>query len=455
MNWKIILILLVVCLGLGAYLYLEMGSDAPSTTERKQIEYLMSYPDRVESLTISFLDTFYVVNRRESEWVMAEPLAGELADSSMVNHLLEILARIPVIRSIPIDSVNLAQLYLDNPAIWFRVDFTGGDSSTVGFGLLNPTTENIYARREGEDRVLLIGKDVGPMLYINSLLLRSKQLISLSPYRVKHIRLKARQGWESVLDRDQLTGEWSVRQGRRKTRADKSRIQDLLSSLYQGQVHEYLPPDAANMVRTGLHRPVRQLVVVGEQEDSITVSVGNPQRGREYLRWAGTSICPDNLLLVDLRLVELLDGLRLERIRDLHVADFDRGGLNRIELVYSTGKIVLTAENDTLWRIVEPEQSPCKIWQVERLLIHADTMQASRVLPPGGKRGFNRPQLRMTLSAGSEVVARILVGDYKADSLYIRDDLRGIDFLDSSSELEKLTYTFEDLADIAVRHVVE
>ena len=456
MNWKIILVLLVVCLGLGAYVYLEMVPDPSRIPRRKQVEHLMSFDqDRVERLRIVFLDTLYEVKRRGSQWEMLRPLAGTFADSGVVNHLIKTMTRIPVFRSIPIDSVNLAQLYLEDPAISFTFYFVGGDSSKVGFGVFNPTTENIYVRKDRQDRVLLIGKEVGPMLYVGSALLRSKQLISLSPYRVKHIRLSARQGWESVLDRDSETGIWSVSRGKTSIRADKKRILDLLFTLYTNPVREFLKPDAADGVRTGLTRPVRRLLVVGEQDDSLTFSIGNPQRGREYLRWVRSSLYPENLLLVDFKLVEVLDELKLESIRDLHMTDFDRSGLSRIELVYATETIVLAAENDTLWWIVEPEKSPCRLWQLERLLTHCDTMQAYKILPPGSGRGFDRPQLRMTVSTDSEVVLSVLVGDYKGDSLYMRDELRGIDFLAPSTELKRLTYSRTDLADVAVQHVVK
>ena len=92
---------------------------------------------------------------------------------------------------------------------------------------------------------------------------------------------------------------------------------------------------------------------------------------------------------------------------------------------------------------------------MERLLTQCDTMQAHKIIPPGGGQGFDRPQLRMSISADSEVVVSLLIGDYKGDSLYMRDQLRGIDFLAPSHELERLTYSLEDLADVAVHHVVK
>ncbi|MBN2290434.1 MAG: DUF4340 domain-containing protein [Candidatus Glassbacteria bacterium] len=456
MNWKIILVLLVVCLGLGAYLYLEMGSEASRPAGKKQVEYLMSYDqDRVEGLRVFFLDTLFQVKRSGSEWEMVEPQAGTHADSAQVNHLLRTLTRIPVLRSISTDSVSLAQLYLDRPAVYFTVYLQGGDSSTVGFGLWNPTTDNLYARRDHEDRVLLTAKEMGPMLYVGSALIRSKQLISVAPHQVSRIRLLGRQGLESALDRDPETGEWAVRPAKVISRADKHRVLEALKMFYGDQVREFLGPRAGEGTATGLSRPVRRLVVAGGRGDSIVVSFGDPQRGREYLRWAASSIYPDNLLLVDTKLVDKLGVLLPDSIVDLHITDFDREGLDRIELVYDTDKIVLAAELDTLWRIVEPEEAHCRFWQVERLLTHADTMQAYRILPPGGGRGFERPQLEMTISAGSKAVARILIGNYKADSLYMRDELRGIDFLAPSSELERLSFTLKDLADVQLRHVVE
>jgi len=457
MNWKIISALLVVCLGLGIYVYLETNADSSDPVRKTEIERIISFePEQVERLKISFLDSIYQVRRRGKEWVMEQPFAGTLADSAMVNHLLGTLVKVPVIHSLPVDSVNLAQLYLDDPAVLFTLYFAGGDSSSVGFGVLNPTTDNIYARRDHQDRVLMTGKEIGPMLYVGSMLMRSKQLVSISPYRVKQIRLTARQGWESVLERDPATGEWSVRGAKISPRADKRLILDLMSTLYGAQVREFLEADAVNDARSGLNRPVRRLVVLGDQGDSVTVSIGRARRGSEYLLCARSSIYPENLLLVDSSLVGMLDVLRPERITDLRVNHIDRSGLDRVELVYSRETIVLEADNDTLWRLVQPKVSPCKLWQVERLLTHVDTMQALRILRPGRGRGFDRPQFEMTASRGADKVIRLLVGDYKGgDSLYLRNELSGMDYLVHSKEMEKLSYTFEDFADVPIKQTVE
>ena len=458
MNWKIILVLLIICLGLGGYLYLEMDFEESQGPQKAQVEYMLSFDqNRVQGFRISFLDSLYAMKKRGMQWEMIEPKswAGTLADSATINHLLRVLAQIPLVRSIPADSVNLSQLYLENPAALFTLYFTGGDSSSLGFGVLNPTTENLYARRNNEDQVLLTRNEIGPMLYVNSLLVRGKQLISMHPFQVRYIAFTSRQGRNVFFNKDLETQEWSVRPAGIISRADKNRIQKTLFLLYKNQVREFLGTDAANEVATGLARPGLRLLVVDEEGDSIEVSFGNPQRGREYLRWVRSSIYPDNLLLVDTRLTDELKVLSPDSIMDLRITDFDRGGLRRIELAYTSETIVLESENDTLWRIIEPEKSLCKLWQVERLLTHADTMQAHRILPPGRERGFENPQLKMTISSDSAVVARVLIGNYRGDSLYMRDDLRGLDFLASAKELEKLSYSLKDLEDVPIQHMVE
>ncbi|MEA2062654.1 MAG: DUF4340 domain-containing protein [Gemmatimonadota bacterium] len=457
MNWKIILILLIVCLGLGGYLYLERSSEPGKHSEKAKLEHMLSFdPEEVERLNIFFVDSLYKVRRRGAQWVMVQPLAGTMADSSLVNHLLRTLNQIYILQAIPADSVNLGQFYLDPPGVSFTVFLESGDSSTVVFGVLNPTTEHIYARKVGEDRVLLIDKTVGPRLRVLKSMVRSKQLVPLPPYSVSRIKYSARAGWSSALERDKTTGQWSVHSAGGTFRANKGRILDLLRLLHGRQVREYLNSSAAGIKQTGLDRPLRSLDVFDEQGSSVALALGNPKQDSRYLLWARLSIYPGELLLVDSSLVNDLDLLKSGNILDLHINDFDPGGLERVELEQSTGKIVLTARNDTLWQVVEPRQAPCRLWQLENLLMHADTMQALEILRPGTGRGFEHPQLRLTISAvGRGIVARMLVGDYRGGNLYIRDDLRGIDFLADSRELEKLSFTLEELANESVRHVVE
>ena len=139
------------------------------------------------------------------------------------------------------------------------------------------------------------------------------------------------------------------------------------------------------------------------------------------------------------------------------ISFLNREGLKSIELRYPHETIMLETQDDSLWTISEPESAPAKLWQVEKLLTHVDTINASRMLDkaPDSSRGFDHPQIELTINSDRGTECHLLVGNYKSDSVYVRDVVRGIDFLASAGHVKNLTYSVADLRDVPLRHVVQ
>ncbi|HUU27862.1 MAG TPA: DUF4340 domain-containing protein [archaeon] len=455
MNWKTIVVLLLACIGLGFFLLRESAREKTGPQEENK-NYLVSFePASVVGLNAVFLDSTFVLRKLGEEWVMAQPFGGHLADSMTVNHLLKVLSRIVVQQSVAVDSIDLAQVRLDKPVLSFTLHFNAGDSSRLNFGVLNPTTENIYVRRNEEDMVMLINRLYGPMLGVSDLMLRGKGLIETKPYQVRRIRYGSHERPLFAASRETDNGDWWIETPGGKVLGNKRSITDLLSRLYENQVREFHPLQGKTGSETGLRNPVRSFWIEGGNGDTTAVSIGNSTED-EYLRWAESSLYPQELLLVDTSLVSILDKFSIQGLQNLQMTTFQPDQVDRIELMTPMDTLVIVAENDTIWQIIEPEKVGCKLWQIELLLIHADTMGAMEILPPSSGKGFEHPQLTLSLYGGEKVLARILVGDYAGDkAVYMRDDLRQMDFIAPEREFQRLNYTLKDLADVPVRHVVQ
>lgn len=455
MNWKTILVLLLICLGLGSYLFLE-SKKKPADTSFKRNYLLTTDLDNVTAVRASLFDTTFLIEKKFTEWVMRKPNDGQLADSLLIHHLLRVLNRVATLGNVPADSIDLGLAMLDPPAVSFTVYTEDGDSTFLGFGVLNPTTENIYVRRNNEDRVWLIGREVGPMLAFNSFMIRGKGLTAFHPFYIQEIRYSSQGRKIFSAYRSPETKEWWTESNREKISMDKRLINGLLSDIYSNQVREFRALDEAGPSQTGLDRPLRRLWLVSESGDTTAIALGRPLAGREYLRWAGSSLYPDNLLLVDSRLISRLDDFNIEYMRNLKMTNFQATEVDRIELFSPMDSIVIIAEDDTLWRIIKPEEIRCRLWQVERLLTHADTIGAFEILSSSAGKGFDHPQLELNLFTGDSVLVSLQAGDYAGEKeIYMRDRLRDVVYLTKASQIERLTYTFKDLADIPVRHIVK
>ncbi len=455
MNWKTILVLLLLCLGLGSYLFLESKKKSDVTSSKRN--YLLTTDlDNVTAVRVSLFDNTFLIEKKFTEWIMREPHDGQLADSLLIHHLLRVLNRVATLGNVPADSIDLGPAMLDPPAVSFTVFTEDGDSTFLGFGALNPTTENIYVRRNNEDRIWLIGREVGPMLAFNSFMIRGKGLTVLHPFYIQEIKYSSSGKKIFTAYCSPETKEWWTESNREKISMDKRLINRLLSDIYSNQVREFRALDEAGPSQTGLDQPLRRLWLVSEDGDTAAIALGRPLAGREYLRWARSSFYPDNLLLVDSRLISRLDDFNIEYMRNLKMTNFQATEVDRIELFSPMDSIVIIAEDDTLWRIIKPEEFRCRLWQVEKLLTHADTIGAFEILSSSAGKGFDHPQLELNLFMGDSVLVSLQVGDYAGDKeIYMRDRLRDVAYLTKASQIERLTYTFKDLADIPVRHIVK
>ncbi len=456
MNWKILLVILLLMTGVGAYLARQMGVFKKEEPQPRQIEKLLTFDlESLDQAKISFMDTTYQLERHFDEWRIVAPYPGEQADTLTVNNILRVLTKISVIRKIPLDSISLAQVNLDNPVLSFELSFKDGSTQGVSFGALNPTTDNIYVKKTTADSVLMVSKILGSSLAVNGRMIRSKQLINLPVLRVSSLELE-REGRSDRFGVDKQSGRWNVLEGSGTHPVNKLVILTVLERLHMGQVREFHAPDEAVAAVTGLDRPVRRLTVEDLDGKRNEVRLGRPVAGREYLLWASSSIYPNELLLVDSLLLGQLERLRPERIPYVRLVHLDIHSVDRMHLQYRAGELELKADSDTLWRILQPREQKARLWQVERILAEVDTMNALTVLPTQTTgRGFEDPQLELSLYKGDSLLGHYLVGDYAGMDIYFRDILLGTDYTIPPRTLERLSWTFEDLADVPVRHVVQ
>jgi len=456
MSWKGIVVLLVLVAGLGAYLLLQKSGGPAGQKPKGEVEYLLSVPlEKVSAIRVEFLDTTYLARRDGLEWFMEEAFKGNRADSTILNHLVYVLDKAPVMSRITTDSLDLKMVALDPPVLVIVVYVKDGDSTRLSFGALNPTTDNIYVRRNDEEKVLLTNKIIGPMLAVGGFLLRAKGLYRFNPYEVKRIRFDNGGRTVFLATRSGEFDQWWIDGPKAPEPGDKRKILRLLKDLYNGQVRGFIPGDEVSRRETTLDQPQRTLVLTGEKGDSEVILIGDVYEPKAYFRWASSTLFPDQYLLVDSRLRDELNKFDPDSLKSLQIADFQSTEVDRIEINSPLDSLVVVAQSDTLWKIVFPQEARCKLWEVETLLAQADTMSADGLAGPGSDRGYTHPQLRFVLKSGDRGICDIVFGNFTGqDQVFVRDNLRGLDFVAKSRIVQLMSVSFRDLADIPVRHIV-
>ena len=459
MNIKVMVILMVLVAVLAGFLIVRRGADTKhSVAQRTEKNHLLNYdPADVEKLEINFIDTLYVIENQDGKWVVTQPLDNVLADTGYVGNIARILTQLVVLDSIPLDSVNLLQVGLDNPIATFSVFLTDGEKQSVSFGALNQSTDYIYALRAGSKTVSLLDTRSGPPLLTTTFMVQGRKLLTIEPLNVVSVELD-KQGKKILsagLHKD--SGRWYFDYPEDVLPVNKTRVLEILRDLYSPQVRRFMDQTGVSDRESGLDKPRFRFSATGLDGQEQTIEFGAPVKDMNFLVWARSNLYPGKLALVDAKLIDQLDKFTPLALESKGISFLNREGLKSIELRYPHETIMLETQDDTLWTLSEPVEAPAKLWQVEKLLTHVDTIDASRVLDKSSdkSRGFDQPQLELTINSTRGTECHLLVGNYKSDSVYVRDVLRGLDFLADAGHVKNLTYSVDDLKDVPLRHVVQ
>ena len=195
---------------------------------------------------------------------------------------------------------------------------------------------------------------------------------------------------------------------------------------------------------------------IGEVVAHFFVGKMGPDYMSTYIRRADQ----DNVLLVDGYLKSIFDkGLR--GWRDRTIFDFDSQQVQKLTLIsQEKGSIVISANKDGGWQIIDPEAVPAKKNAVDEIInsisklsadgfareeqidTEAGTEQAPGLLE---KSKLDAPQSKIMVDLKDGSVRVLLVGDKLGQDYYVKREEKDAIFMLSASKIDRI---FKDLADL-------
>lgn len=149
------LVLLAVLLGLGAYIYFVASKEDAGTAKETLFTSLQA--DSISELIVHGESGDVTTLRKENgEWQIVAPVPAKAA-SSEASSIASGIATLNITRVVDEAPADLAEYGLDNPRI--QVEFTSADGKTSGKVFLGKKSTNgadVYARKDGETRVVLV-----------------------------------------------------------------------------------------------------------------------------------------------------------------------------------------------------------------------------------------------------------------------------------------------------------
>jgi hypothetical protein len=392
------IVLLVVLIGLGGYLYF-VESKRPagdSGPEREKVFGVDS--EKIEEITVKSESGERTTVRKSGEggWEIVAPTKGQ-ADVSEVSGLLTNLSTLEVQSVVDENPPDLKEYGLAEPRVevTFKAD---GQEHALQIGQKTPPGSDLYAKRANANRVFLISSFLDSTFNRNTFDLRDKAVVKVDRDKLDAVEVSA--GGRSL--RFAKSGsEWRIAQPV-EGRADFSAVEGLVGRMSGLQMKSVANAEGGDLKKFGLEQPaatVRMhsgssqatLLVGGKAEEEGSVYVKDAARPAVYT--ADASI-----------LEELKKDVGEYRQKDLF--DARTFNTNRVEIARGGQTIVFEktraknkdGQEEEKWRQVAPgEPRDVDQAKADALITAITGTRASSFVDAGTKTGLETPEIAVTI----------------------------------------------------------
>ncbi|MCX7008602.1 MAG: DUF4340 domain-containing protein [Kiritimatiellaeota bacterium] len=402
MNPRTTIILLLVALGFGSWLYfVERKGETTKQYEEAARKALRIEQARVTGFTFTAGTNLIVTcTKQNDKWRLTAPVAAR-ADAGAVDRLLGGLAdmkrgEIITEQERTQRNTKLADYGLELPRCSVALDL-GGRKQTVLFGRTAPVGDAIYLKDADRGDVVATDASVTNNFPTNVVALRDRALLTGSAFDVK--RLDLRGGGRLVQLAKNDKGEWLMQQPI-VARADRAAVQGVLDAVFDWKVADFAADGVADFTPYGLdENAIKVAVNAGDKANEQVLLVGRQAGTNAAQVFASTppeksvyTVSTDALAKVNIKINDLRDR------RLFTVSAYDVAGL-RIQ--QGEKKLELKKDANGEWSIVQPGAAKADGTRVQDFVTQLtgakieDFLDQSAANP--GALGLAEPAWRVTL----------------------------------------------------------
>ena len=398
------LVMLVVFLGLAAYVYYVELERRPASETPPNEQLFDTESDSITTLTLAVDgDETSLAKNDGGEWELTAPVVAR-ADATEVSSITSRLASLEVNRVVSEEPMDLEPFGLSAPAV--QVSFRADDDEAehrLLIGKTTPTGTDRYAKLESSDRIIMVASNLDSAFRKTSFDLRDKTILDIEALDVDRLEVDI-DGSTIAFTKD--GGDWRIAEPW-EVRADYGTVQGLVGRLSSGQMRSVVtenPTDDGDD-DFGLSDPAAVATVqVGSATASLRLGSAAPG-GARYAQDASRAL----VFTVDESL-----GVDIERgaaeYRDKNLFEFRPFNARRIAVagpdVTATFEKIASeptedAEGDDAeetWRRVEPSDMDVEQSDMDDLLSELSGLRADSFVDSRSELGLSDGNLLITIT---------------------------------------------------------
>jgi hypothetical protein len=412
MNWKSIVVLVVIAAGLGGFFYYDTYWLGPAREKAESMKGRVwtVEPKDVEALTIKRSGETIRLKRGEGGgWEMLEPVKAR-GDRATVDDVVTSLTTVRRDREVDPNPAKPADFGLDPVAAEVRLDIKGRkDPLVLQVGGKSPTGAWVYAREGGKPAVMTISEVVGRDTSRPVADFRDKTVMAFDKKNVTGLDLEV--GGDQISLVASEPRKWQMVKPR-AYRADGDLVTDFLDKLQSAKVKEFVAQSPPSLAPYGLDRPTTVTIWTGKDKDRSSQTLlfgrGDVDKKGMYVMRAGAPgvmLVPEELWIALPKTVAAL--------RDKTVLAYAQDKVKRIEVESPKGQVVVEREG-TGWKITAPDTLPADSGSVSGLLWSIRDLRASGFLGDTAAdiaRYLKKPEVTVRIwEEGAKEPKTLLVG---------------------------------------------
>jgi hypothetical protein len=396
MGLRKTIIVLVLAAIVGAYaLYSGLTLVPVQTPKLLQIK-----ADDITGITLRYPDREIVVSRDEKgNWKLVEPIKAD-ADRSAVNGLTSSIAGCEIRRTVEGKASDLAPFGLDKPRVVLTVTVRGKNKLPgIEVGKTTPVGASVYMKTTDKPAVMLTASAFQAAMIKNADELRSHVLMAFNVGDVRSFTIGHLDGSEVEVDRK--SGKWEIAKPASYP-ADQVAVQQLLDSLINAKIADFVTDKPADLSKYGLgtpHLAVRVLLDKNNRSDSLLFGFKDPDASKNavYVRTGDG----DSVYTVADSLLTDADKSAND-LRDKTVLAFDPAKVDRVVVSVASKEFSLERAAGGKWNVIEDgKTSPADVPIVENFLDDARDLKGQKIvedpMTDPKKYGMDQPTEQIAL----------------------------------------------------------
>ena len=440
MRFKGTLILLVLCLGLGAFLYfyeIKGGEQRSKAKEGENVVWKVPADDVQQVDLITPAQHITVVRTGDKQWKITAPRPLD-ADADEINRLVSSASDISRETVIEENAANLAPFGLDPAQTTVALKTKDGKVREIRFGTTNPTGNSTYAALQGKNQVMLVAGYVASAFTKKLDDLRNHAILSFEQFQTQSLDLQTAKGKMTIAKE----GDRWYFQGTEKWAADSSAVNSLLGDLANGRIKEFLEDSPEDYAGLGLDKPVVDVRLTVGKDKAIKHLVIGLEKAKLVKKGQGKSkpeekkgdekkaenaapvlyIARDEsrpeLFFVEKEFVDKFLKSPAD-LRDKALAVFQRFDIDSISVTNTKGTVNLTKAQSGDWQVGSGKKK-AKWDAVNEIFDALEKPVKEFVDEPGAlsKYGLDKPVTHVVLQQGGNVRVDCIFGKEAKNGVY-------------------------------------